>query len=137
MRLARTSQLFGRPIYWLSSLALLLSFVLPIHGLGPPACGILIATHRPCFGCGMTRAITCISQGRFDLAWHYHPFAFLIWPAMLGFTLAALCPPFRRRLEERWLKRHDGPLTVVFWALVGLFVLYGFGRMIFDPTWPA
>lgn len=35
-------------------------------------------TDLTCPGCGMTRACLALAQGKFGVAWSYHPFSFLI-----------------------------------------------------------
>ena len=136
MKLPRASSVLTLPLFVLSLLALGASFVLPVHGLGPPACGFHVATGRPCPGCGMTRAVSAISQLEPEIAWHYHPFAFVIWPLMTIMALAAVIPPFRRFLLDRVIERHDLLVTRLFWGSVLVFLLYGVWRIITEPYWP-
>lgn len=56
-------------------------------------------TDIPCPGCGMTRACVALVQGKFGVAWNYHPFSFLI----VGLAIAAAFFPIR--LKNTW-NRH-------------------------------
>ncbi len=136
MKLPPASTILSRPLFLLSAFALVASLLLPVHGLGLPACGFQAALQRPCFGCGMTRAVTALSHLEPEIAWHYHPFSFLLWPLMVVFGLAGILPPFGRVLTEKVIRRLDRPLTVVFWSAVFLFFGYGFWRMFAQPQWP-
>ena len=51
-------------------------------------------TEVACPGCGMTRACVALAQGKFGIAWYYHPFSFLV----IGLAIAAAFFPM-------WLKQ--------------------------------
>ncbi|RKU30459.1 hypothetical protein C6499_06235 [Candidatus Poribacteria bacterium] len=60
-------------------------------------------TDIPCPGCGMTRACVALVQGKFSVAWSYHPFSFFI----IGLAIAGAFFPVR--LKNTWI-RHS-PVT--------------------------
>jgi hypothetical protein len=48
--------------------------ILPV-ATGMQGCAIAALFHRPCPGCGMTRAIRLLAAGRVDASLHMHPLA--------------------------------------------------------------
>ena len=53
-------------------------------------------TQLACPGCGMTRACVALVQGKFGIAWSYHPFSFFV----VGLAIAAAFFPMR--LKQTW-----------------------------------
>ena len=136
MKLPSSKFIFTRPLFLLSSCALVATFFLPSHGLGIPACGFQAAIGKPCLGCGMTRALTSISHMEFQTAWHYHPFAFIIWPLMTFFGLIGLSAKACRSFRERVVLPYDALLTKLFWISFLAFAVYGIWRMLAYENWP-
>ena len=60
-------------------------------------------TDVVCPGCGMTRACIALVQQKFDAAWGYHPFSFVV----VGLAIAAALFPMW--LKNTWTRR--SPLT--------------------------
>ena len=132
VRLPSVSQLVSPPLFWVALAALAVTALMPAAGIGTPMCGLLRATGRPCFGCGMTRALAAITHGDLDHAWTMHPFSFLVWPLMTALAAAAIMPPWRRTLLES-VKRWDGLLSRAFWIGVAVFTAYGAYRFFAAP----
>lgn len=111
----------------LALLAMLISAVFPIAGLGVDLCPVHRATGLPCPGCGLTRAISALTQGDLATAAGLNPFAFLAWPVLVVLALLALAPaPVVGRVERR-LDAHGPVLTRAF--TVVLAALLGFGAL--------
>ncbi|MDE0398660.1 MAG: DUF2752 domain-containing protein [Candidatus Poribacteria bacterium] len=55
-------------------------------------------TQLACPGCGMTRACVALVQGKFGIAWSYHPFSFFV----VGLAIAAAFSPMR--LKQTWYR---------------------------------
>ena len=53
-------------------------------------------TELACPGCGMTRACVALVQGKFGIAWYYHPFSFFV----VGLAIATAFFPMR--LKQIW-----------------------------------
>ncbi len=133
-RLPRLSVLLTRPVFYFALPVFIATFFLPVRGTGFPACPVPLLTGRPCWGCGMTRALTALSHGEFALAWRGHPFSFLLWPVMTWLALGGAVPALRRR-SLAFVARHDRSLSRVAWALFGLYVV--FGAIRFAGAFPA
>ena len=108
---------------------LVLSRWLPAGGVptllpGFDTCAFHALTGLPCPGCGLTRAFTAISHGRFHEAWTLHPFAYPLYGACLG---GVASPWLLRRFP--WL---SGPAMER--ALRGAAVIVVAGLMVFG-TW--
>ena len=129
MNLPRISRLVTRPILWLGLAVLIGSFFMPRSGFAPSQCGFYLFSGEPCFGCGMTRALSNFSQLDFARAWDFHAFVFILWPMVAWCALAAVIPPL-----GRWtlalVARHDVLFTRIFWAVFAIFGLHGLARMI-------
>jgi hypothetical protein len=98
------------------------SFFFPIGGLGFDLCWLHAATGLPCPGCGMSRAISAISQGDFTAALGLNPFAFLAWPTFLGLAVLALLPRGARARVEAALRgspRMGKGYELAFFAFLG------------------
>ena len=64
----------------------LLAALVPMSWLegAPGVCLIKRVTGRPCWGCGMTRAIASLLRGRFRQAVRYNPRVVIVGP-LLGY----------------------------------------------------
>jgi hypothetical protein len=81
---------------------LAVSFVFPVGGLGVDLCVFHSTTGLPCPGCGMTRALSALSQGDFSTAAALNPFAFVAWPT---FAFIAALTFLGRDRRERLVAR--------------------------------
>lgn len=124
------SSIVSRPLMYAALALLVATFFLPPRGLGIGACAFKELTGIPCMGCGMTRAVTNLSQGRLGDAWGYHPFVFVAWPAMVLLAAGALVPAVRRWLVETLAGRYAQHFTLAFWVFAAAFVVYGVVRML-------
>lgn len=98
------------------------SFVFPVGGLGFDLCMLHNSTGLPCPGCGMSRAISAISQGDFSAALGLNPFAFFAWPTFLLLTVLTLMPKQKREqfIERvRHSKRAGKIYELIFWSFLG------------------
>ncbi|HEY8849503.1 MAG TPA: DUF2752 domain-containing protein, partial [Thermoanaerobaculia bacterium] len=70
----------GRDIVLIA--VLLLAALVPMSWLegAPDVCLIKRVTGRPCWGCGMTRAIASLLRGRFRQAFRYNPRVVIVGP---------------------------------------------------------
>jgi hypothetical protein len=114
------------------ALVVLLAALLPPgKGLGIPLCHFRTVTGLPCLACGLTRSF--IGMGHLDVAQaaFFHPVGVVLFPLVLLIALAGLMrEPLRERLVS-WAERHRLLLNVSATALLAVFVVYGFGRMIY------
>lgn len=120
---------FGGPLLRLAAVALVLSFFLPVHGLTPSICIFHNLTGYPCPSCGLTRSVTAISHLEFATAFHYNPFGFVIYPALVMGALLSLLPAGPRR---RLASRFDPVRPVVrpfFTGMLLAMMAYGFWRI--------
>ena len=118
---------------WTFRLALVVlvgSFVMPLSGLGVDLCPIHRATHLPCPGCGMTRAIAMISQGEFGLALGANPFVIFAWPVLLVLAVLAVMPgPLVTRVEQG-LDSLEPASTRVQHVILFAFLGFGVARFV-------
>ena len=117
---------------WLALFVITVSFVFPVGGLGFDLCYLHAATGLPCPGCGMSRAISAISQGEFSAALGLNPFAFFAWPVFFVLAALTLMPSRVRARVEMLVRRHPRigkGYELVFWAFLGFgmirFVVFG------------
>lgn len=64
-------------------------------------------TKLACPGCGMTRACVALVQGKFGIAWYYHPFSFLV----VGLAIAAAF--FPGWLKNTWTRHSPGTRNLI------------------------
>lgn len=133
LRLPDVSGVISRPLMIIAAVVLTATFFLPPHGLGISGCFFKDLTKAPCMGCGMTRAVTCVSHGRLDEAWSYHPFVFLLWPAVVLLAAGGLISPFGRWLTRVFIPRHRALVSLVFWGVGAAYLIFGVVR-IFVPA---
>src|SRR5438874_13398625 len=55
----------------------------------PSFCLLRHVTGRPCSGCGMTRAISCVFHAQFSSAWRYYKLVGLVFPLLFYSSLQA------------------------------------------------
>ncbi len=134
MKFPKASQVLTRPLFLFCTLALVVSFFLAPQGSGPALCGVYRLTGFPCFGCGMTRAITSISHLNLALAWQYHPWGLLLWPFMLVFGVVGIRASWSETLNQR-IRKNDSWATPALWISVLLFLAFGIIRLFFADEW--
>ena len=104
------------------------SFIFPVGGLGVDLCVFHATTGLPCPGCGISRAISAISQGDFSAAAGLNPFAFIAWPTFLFIAALTFVPKATR---ERLQARASASILagriylITFWAFLG----FGLARL--------
>lgn len=92
----------------------------------------------PCPGCGLTRAVLALLDGRFALAWRLHPLVYVVLPCAAGFAVKAIVDMTTRgrvadsggedRASHRRRERLVSVVAGVGLALVvGVWVARGFG----------
>jgi hypothetical protein len=108
----------------LAVVVLAVSFFLPVGGLGVDLCLFHASTGLPCPGCGMSRAISAISQGDLSAALALNPFAFFAWPA---FAFAAVLSVLPRQTRERLEARARASAVATTAYRVVFFAFLGFG----------
>lgn len=107
---------------YLAVFVIAVSFVFPVGGLGFDLCMLHNSTGLPCPGCGMSRAISAISQGDFSAAVGLNPFAFFAWPTFAVLAVVTLLP---RRTREAFIarvrqsKRAGKIYELIFWSFLG------------------
>ena len=117
-----TEALLAPPARYLSLFVIAVSFIFPLGGLPIDLCVLHSTTGLPCPGCGMTRAISAISQGEFSVALGLNPFAFFAWPTFFALAVLAVVPSgVRTRLEAplRSSKRAAKFYELLVWAFFG------------------
>lgn len=92
-----------------------------LPGLAPP-CPLKAWTGLPCLGCGSTRCLMALTQGRWAEAFHWHPAL-----ALLAFALPLLAAwdlhrawrnrPYPELPEQGWLRWAAGLALLAAWGL--------------------
>ena len=110
--------LFNPFATWGSLALLFLVSHLPPGGAGVPVCLFRALSGLPCPGCGLTRALSSLLDGRAAAAFAYHPFVFILLPL---FVIAAahnfLPAGLRQRLAE-FCGRHDRSLRLCYHGFI-------------------
>lgn len=114
----------------LAVVVMAVSFVFPLGGLPVDLCPLHALTHLPCPGCGMSRAISAISQGQLSVAAALNPFAFIAWPAFLAMAVLTLGPRSLLEAAEAWLGRRAGAVQRGYRLVVVAFVAFGLARFV-------
>jgi hypothetical protein len=104
---------------------------LPV-ALGGQRCLLAALFHRPCPGCGLTRAVRLLVAGRFDASWKMHPLALPVLVAGALLVASTVWATFSggspAHLHRTRLGRGALALAVaVYGATIVLWVLRGFG----------
>lgn len=124
---------------YLALFVISVSFIFPIGGLGIDLCVLHAATGLPCPGCGMSRAISAISQGDFSAALGLNPFAFFAWPTFFVLAVMALLPSGVRTRVEAPLRRSTRAAKLyelIFFAFLGFGVIRLGVFMVLDQRFP-
>jgi hypothetical protein len=98
-------------------------------------CFFASVTGLPCPGCGMTRSVTALLKGQWDLAMAYHPFSpgFVVMGGLLAW--AALVPKTWRDPVIQWVKAVERRTCLPLLFLLCAFI-YGLIRMAVPSTNP-
>jgi len=105
------------------------SFFLPTWSFGVDLCPLHSVTGLPCPGCGVTRGLSAISQGHFELGAGANPTVFLLWPALVLMALAGVLPQKRVDALEARLDHLEPWFSRITRVLIGAF--FGFGVIRF------
>ena len=90
-------------------------------------CGFQWLTQRPCPFCGLTRSLSLLSRGQYNLAVDFHPFGPLVFGILLAFFLSSLV---QLAFPAARLVAVPKAASRIFWAGCGLlFVLCGVLRL--------
>jgi len=113
--------------------ALFVAAIHPPHGLGARVGWVDYCLGIPCWGCGLSRSLSCSARGMLAEAaeaWSYHPFGPFVLLLFAAIVLVRLLPgPRRRRLLEA-LDGHPRPVHSGYTLFVASFVLFGSARRI-------
>lgn len=115
---------------YLAVMVMAISFVFPLDGLGVDLCVLHAMTGLPCPGCGMSRAISAISQGQFSTAVALNPFALLAWPLFLVLAVVTLAPRGVYERFEAWVSARSGPITRIYRICFTAFAAFGAIRFL-------
>ncbi|MDY7229182.1 DUF2752 domain-containing protein [Hyalangium rubrum] len=115
---------------YLAVVVMAISFVFPIKGLGVDLCILHATTGLPCPGCGLSRAISAISQGDFSTAIALNPFALLAWPLFLVLALVTLAPRSVYTRFEAWVSSHSAPIARGYRICFTAFAAFGAIRFL-------
>jgi hypothetical protein len=130
MKLPRAGDILTRPLFLVAAFAFLVTAFLPQVGFGVPLCGFYQLTDLPCFGCGMTRSLTCMARFELEQAWQYHPFGPVTWPFMVVFAVVGVRKTWSQALNHLF-RKFDRVVTPVFWGVLFSFFVFGIWRMCF------
>ena len=117
--------LFGPLIQVFSLICLFLSIFLPVNGLGIDICWFKHLYELPCPGCGLTRCVTCITQGQWIEAVRFHALGPVIYLVMVTNIVLLTLPLKARRSLFLWLIRHDSIMKRFYFLFVTCFLIYG------------
>jgi hypothetical protein len=93
-------------------------------------CILHSSTGLPCPGCGMSRAISAISQGDLSVAVALNPFALIAWPLFLVLALVTIAPRGVYARFERWVTDHATAVARVYRICFTAFVSFGAIRFL-------
>jgi hypothetical protein len=111
-----------------------LALLLPAGGFGIPLCQFRVLTHLPCLACGLTRSFIGMAHLDLGRAAFFHPVGVVLFPL---FVLVAALLPASPRVREgaaSWAESHPRLLNWIAGGVLALFVLNGFGRIIWLVT---
>lgn len=99
-------------------------------GIGLPVwrCPFHAWTGLPCPGCGMTRALWALLQGRWQAAWEYHPLSLPLAFGAGAMAAVAVAGPRERLRRAAALRRFESRTGFALWLLGGL-ALFGALRL--------
>jgi hypothetical protein len=100
--------------------------------VGGPSCAVAAIVHRPCPGCGMTRALRLLAAGRVGDSLRMHPLAVPVLLAGLTLVAATVWATLRLGSPVRLHRTRFGRLALgvgaaVYGATLALWVLRWFG----------
>jgi hypothetical protein len=100
--------------------------------IGGPSCAVAAILHRPCPGCGMTRALRLLAAGRFDASLRMHPLAVPVLAAGLMLVAASVWATLRLGSPVRLHRTRFGRVAlaaggVAYGATLALWGLRWFG----------
>jgi len=104
---------------------LMLAVVHPPHGLGVSLCLFRATTGVPCWGCGLSRSVSCALRGMLAESWTYHPFGPILLMILAGIAITSVLPARTRSRVALMLDRHPRATVGIYGVFVTLFVTYG------------
>jgi hypothetical protein len=114
----------------LALLAVVLSFLLPVDGLGVDLCMFHRQTGLPCPGCGLTRSLTSVAHGQIGHAFELHLFGPLIWLIALALSVGNFLGERRRERIRTWLRQRGRSARIGYLTFVYGFVVFGVVRLV-------
>lgn len=113
----------------LACVVLVGALALPAGGLGVELCMWKRATHLPCPGCGMTRALRAAGHADMAAAVRFNPFGLVLlpWAMVAASTLA--WPRRGRDAVDAWLARHERGVLRGCAILLAAFLAHGLARI--------
>jgi hypothetical protein len=88
-------------------------------------CGFRWLTGTPCFFCGLTRSLSCLAHGQWDLAITFHPLGPLAFGTLLAVFLGSV---FHIFVPASHQQAHAQRAAPVFWT--GCALLFGVVGML-------
>jgi hypothetical protein len=123
--------LFAPPHTRLCAAFTAFSAVMPPDGFaGVDLCPFHLLTGLPCPGCGVTRSASNLLRGDVARAINYHAFGPVLLPPIFLLGLLALAPRRWRDGVRDALLTWAVPIRRAYLAVAGLFLLYGFLRVL-------
>lgn len=122
--------LMDRVSVGVAAFALAAGVIHPPHGLGIPLCWLHSTFGVPCWGCGLSRSLSCSLRGMFVEAWHYHPFGPVIMLLCMAIVALRLLPERPRTHVLDALDSRPRLILLTYSAFVGSFLLFGTWRML-------
>jgi len=120
----------SRLVSLLGLVTTILAMTLPPNGLGLPMCGFKAVTHLPCLGCGLTRSFIALGHGHLRLAAAMHPLGLVLFPLAVALAALLVLPSERRERLAQAVEARSGQHDWPFWGFIGLFIIYGIGRIV-------
>jgi Protein of unknown function (DUF2752) len=105
-------------------------------GMGMP-CAFHWMTGIPCPGCGLTRSILALLQGRLKDSVLLHPFGPLLFLALAAALAAAVMPRILRERLIRAIAAVETRTGITVWLGVMLFVIWGIRLSGISPLRPV
>ncbi len=112
-------------------LVLALAAFHPPHGLGVPLCLFRATAGAPCWGCGLSRSVSCSLRGMLSEAWAYHPFGPILLTLLAGIAITSVLSARLRGRVAMALDRHPRATVGSYAVFVALFVTFGTLRALF------
>jgi hypothetical protein len=114
----------------LALVAVVLSFLLPVGGLGVDLCLFHRQTGLPCPGCGLTRSLTSVAHGEIGHAFDLHLFGPAIWLIALALSVGNFLGERRRERIRTWLRQRGRSARIGYLTFVYGFVVFGVVRLV-------